>query len=156
MGEMLTKWVDENPTMLIILFVAMAVIAIVIAIAVSAKNKGKKKKRLQEDANLAELVFDGMVMPPRPIAGPMGRAEGYTIFAVNGSAMENYGRSVLVPSGEVQLDFEYCFQPAGKNFATSFGRRVKTLEVSAGQKYIISFNYLEEKIELKNKGAVQK
>jgi|GEM_PF-1020490 len=156
MGEALGKWVEQNPMMMVALFVGMAVIAIVISIVVSAKNKGKKKKRLQEDANLAELVFDGAVMPPRPIAGSMGRAEGYTIFAVNGGAMENYGRSVLVPSGKVELDFEYCFQTVGKNFATSFGRKTKTLEVMAGQKYAISFNYLEEKIELKNKGAVQK
>jgi len=156
MGDALGKWVEQNPMLLTALFVGMAVVALVIAIVVSAKNKGKKKKRLQEDANLAEIVFDGAVMPPHPIAGPMGRTEGYTIFAVNGGAMENYGRSILVPAGEVQLDFEYCYLPMGKNFATSFGRQTKTLEVSAGQKYMITFNYLEEKIELKNKGAVQK
>ena len=145
------QWLMENSFLVLGLFIGVAVLAIVISIVFSAKKRGEKKKRLQENENMSELVFDAMVTLPKPIAGPLGRSEGYTLYAVNGEEPKIYNRSVLVSEGEVSLDFEYCFQTVGNRFATSFGRSIYTFSVSPGTKYIMQFNYLEKKLEHKEK-----
>ena len=145
------QWLMENSFLVLCLFIGVAVLAIVISIVFSAKKRGEKKKRLQENENMSELVFDAMVTLPKPITGPLGRSEGYTLYAVNGEEPKIYNRSVLVSEGEVSLDFEYCFQTVGNRFATSFGRSIYTFSVSPGTKYIMQFNYLEKKLEHKEK-----
>ncbi|MFV0353017.1 MAG: hypothetical protein ACK5JF_12045 [Oscillospiraceae bacterium] len=145
------NWIQENPNMFFGLFIGVCAVFIIIFIVVGILNKAKKKKLLQGNENLAELVFDYVVSRPSPVGGVMGRSTGYIVYAVNGEQPRIFGRSVLVPAGEVTLDCEYCYQTAGKSFATSFGRSTYRLTVLSGKKYAMSFNYIEKTLEHKEK-----
>ena len=143
------QWVAENSILIACAFGALFVLVMIFMGISSAKKKGRKNKLLQENPNLVEIEFDNVVMKPRPISGPLGNVEGYTLFAVNGQEAQVFNRSVIVPAGEVTLDCEYCYQTMGKNFATSCGRSYYRFTAVLGIKYLVFFNFMEMKMDHK-------
>jgi len=145
------QWIADNSLVVVGIFGALFVGVMILMMVMGAKKKAKKKRLMQENPDLAEMVFDNAVALPHPVSGAMGRSEGYTLYSVNGQEPRIFGSSVLVPSGEVTLDYEFCFQTVGKAFATSFGRDTYKFNVEPGKRYYITYNYLEKVMEHKEK-----
>jgi hypothetical protein len=150
MAEKVSNMITENPKMFIGIFVGITLFVLILLIVSSAVRRAKKKNLLKGNENLVEIIFDETVMRPNPMGSSM-QAPGYTLYTVNGDKPEIFGRSIIVPKGNVTIDFEYAFQTVGNNFATSFGRDMFEFTAEAGKKYKMAYNYLEKKMEYKEK-----
>lgn len=138
-------WVMENSTLIAVAAGVLFVLVIVLMAVSSARKKAKKNALLQADSNLVEIAFDSRVYPPRPV----GKDVGYTLYAVNGQTPQILGQSVLAPSGEVVLDYEYAYQNG--SFIKSCGRSTYTLQTLPGKKYTMSFDFMDGKMLHKEK-----
>ena len=148
MADVIGNMINENPALFIGIMAGVTILFLVIMIVAGAKRKARKKKMMADNPNLIEIEFDEIVGPPNPIGMDMSNS-GYTLYTVNGQQPQIFGRSVLVPAGEVVLDCEYFILPVGNHFANSFGRRSHSLTVSPGRKYTVTYNVIENSIELK-------
>ncbi|MDR1387497.1 MAG: hypothetical protein LBJ44_07935 [Propionibacteriaceae bacterium] len=153
----MVDWIQKNPYALIAVFVAVSLIFVIAFVVNNAKTKKRKKVLLQENAGLAEIVFDCPLVAPSPLGGPLGNPAStvYVLYAVNGQPPRTFGYSILTTPGPVTLDYEYFLRQVGrKRFAKSFGRSNHTMVVSAGKKYMVSFNHMDNKLEHKDVGLL--
>ena len=148
MAEQISALIAENPIIFIGIFGAVTLCVLMLLIISSARRKSAKKRLLSEDRNLAELEFDYVVSPPPPISGMIGHT-GYILYGVNGKPPEIFGRSVLVPGGEAEVECEYFVLTVGNHFATSMGRGKQNVSVTAGKRYSASYNLIEGVLEVK-------
>ena len=148
MAERISAWIAGDPLIFIGGFVAVTVFALFLMISTSVRKKSAKKKLLSENGNLAELEFDYVVTPLSPIGGMVGHT-GYILYTVNGKPPQIFGRSVLVPGGEAEVECEYFVLTVGNRFATSMGRGTQRISVTAGKRYSVSYNLIEGVLEVK-------
>jgi len=152
MTDLIGNFVNENPAVLVGVFVAVSIIILVPLIIANIKKRAKKKNLLKENGNLVEIVFDSPLLQPNPL-GAIAEASnnGFTLYSVNGMPAETFGNSILVDAGAITLDCNYSILPIGRRFSDSYGRQSYTFHVNPARKYIASFNLIEKCLELKEK-----
>ena len=143
------NFINEHVNLFIGVFAAICVIIVTLLIIASAVSRKKKKALLASDPNLVELIFDTIVATPSPM--PLSYS-AYVLHSVNGQPAKPMGRhSIIVPSGETELDVEYFMLKSGRNIATSFGRSRCTFVTTPGKKYRMSYNLIDYCLEHKEK-----
>ncbi|MFV0395188.1 MAG: hypothetical protein ACK5LC_12475 [Coprobacillaceae bacterium] len=145
-----SNFIEENPTLFIILFVGICIIFLLGFIVYSLKRRKDKKALLNDNPNLVEIVFDARVAPGSKMR-PMSRHYGHILYTINGDEPNIFRDKVYVSTGEVVLDVQYSVsnKSMGSTHTNLFPREFFTFTVEKGKKYKITYNLLDKKYELK-------
>jgi hypothetical protein len=145
--------IQRNPYLLIVVFTAVCLVFIIVFVAYRTNTKNRKTKIMSGSSDLAELVFDYPVISPSPLGKVVGNPASsvYVLYTVSGEPPQVFGKSVLVSPGDVTLVYEFFLRQVGhRHFAKPFGKSECTFVVSAGRRYRVEFDNMENTLMVKS------